>query len=131
MNKINWSNYEQLAKNVWLYLTDDRVPENATINKEAFIHEVSAMIQSACMFAIEEARRVKKQRNSYEQELLFANRKLLNIKVELEELEKWCAEQFNHADSLDKKCDNTRYFGGKKDGFSLMKIKIQSLKQES
>lgn len=47
----------------------------------------------------------------------------------LSELEKWCDEQFKHADSLDKQDGTeTRYFGGKRDAFSLLKIKIQSLK---
>lgn len=47
---IDWSNYEQLAKDCWLFLTNDKMPDNSKISKAAFLHEVKVMIESAVLF---------------------------------------------------------------------------------
>jgi hypothetical protein len=49
-HKIDYSNYEQLAKDVWLFLTDDSMPDKAKIKKAAAIHEIKVMIESAVLF---------------------------------------------------------------------------------
>jgi hypothetical protein len=48
--KIDYTNIEQLAKDVWLFLTNDSMPDEAVIKKEAALHEVAAMITSAVAF---------------------------------------------------------------------------------
>jgi hypothetical protein len=53
---IDYTNYEQLAEDVWLFLTNDKRPEKATIKKAAFIHEVKVMIETAVLFNKEEVK---------------------------------------------------------------------------
>ena len=36
---------KKMAKNAWLFLTNDKMPKKAKVNKKAFIHEVSAQIE--------------------------------------------------------------------------------------
>lgn len=43
---IDYSDVDNLAKDVWLFLTDDSMPDKKTISKEAFLNEVSAMLES-------------------------------------------------------------------------------------
>jgi hypothetical protein len=43
--KINWDDTDKLAKDCWLFLTDDSMPEKKIINKKAFLHEISAMLE--------------------------------------------------------------------------------------
>lgn len=49
-NPIDYSNYEQLAKDCWLFLTNDKLPARANIKKDAFLHEVKVMIETAVLF---------------------------------------------------------------------------------
>lgn len=50
--EVDFSNYTQMAEDCWLFLTDETMPEVATIKKEAFLHEVRAMIESARQHAL-------------------------------------------------------------------------------
>ena len=50
-NPIDYSNYEQLAKDCWLFLTNNKMPARANIKKDAFISEVKIMIESAVLFS--------------------------------------------------------------------------------
>lgn len=43
---IDFSNTEQLVNDLWLFLTDKPLYDSATIKKEAFTHEVTAMINT-------------------------------------------------------------------------------------
>lgn len=45
--EVRFDNPEEMAQNAWLYLTNDTRPAIATIKKEAFLHEVTAMIEIA------------------------------------------------------------------------------------
>lgn len=47
---IDWTNYEKLATDCWLFLTNDNLPSRANIKKEAFLHEVKVMIENAVLF---------------------------------------------------------------------------------
>lgn len=45
--KINYGNTKQLTEDCWLFLTDDSMPDTAIeIRKEAFLHEVGAMLET-------------------------------------------------------------------------------------
>lgn len=50
-HKIDFCNYKQMAKNCWLFLTNDKMPKSAEIKKEAFLHEVGVMIEIAASYA--------------------------------------------------------------------------------
>lgn len=41
---IDYDNTKQLAEDIWLFLTSDKMPDKATVKKSAFIHEVTTMI---------------------------------------------------------------------------------------
>jgi hypothetical protein len=43
---IDWMNIDARVSDVWLFLTNDKRPESATITKEAFNHEVRVMVES-------------------------------------------------------------------------------------
>jgi hypothetical protein len=43
---IDWSNLDQLAADIWLFLTNDSNPERASIPRDAFLHEVKSMMES-------------------------------------------------------------------------------------
>ena len=45
IKELEGTNLVKLAEDVWLFLTNDSMPGKAEINKEAFIHEVSAMLK--------------------------------------------------------------------------------------
>lgn len=49
-NPKDYSNFAALAKDCWLFLTTDKMPARANIKKEAFLHEVAAMITTAVIF---------------------------------------------------------------------------------
>lgn len=48
--KIDYSDFQQLAKDCWLFLTNNKMPERKLITKEVFIEEVSTMIETAVLF---------------------------------------------------------------------------------
>lgn len=43
---VDFGNVEQMAMDCWLFLTHDGLPNQYTITREAFMHEVQAMIES-------------------------------------------------------------------------------------
>lgn len=45
--KIDFTNVEEIANDCWLFLTNDKIPNKAEINKEAFLHEVKAILITA------------------------------------------------------------------------------------
>lgn len=53
-NFIDYNDIDSIAKDIWLFLTDEKMPKKASIKKKAFLHEVSIMLQ-----AIKEHERVK------------------------------------------------------------------------
>jgi hypothetical protein len=42
---IDFTNAEQMTQDAWLFLTSDKMPEKATVKKEAFDHEVGCMLE--------------------------------------------------------------------------------------
>ena len=44
--RIDYTNTEALVSDIWLFLTNQNMPDKAVINKEAFFHEVSVMIDA-------------------------------------------------------------------------------------
>lgn len=43
---IDFDNTQQLAEDIWLFLTNAKLPAKATINKKAFLHEVKTMLDT-------------------------------------------------------------------------------------
>lgn len=44
---IDYNNLDQLAKDIWLFLTNAKLPKKASIKKESFMHEVTIMMDVA------------------------------------------------------------------------------------
>lgn len=43
---VDFGNVEEIANDCWLFLTSDKIPAQSMIKKEAFMHEVGAVIES-------------------------------------------------------------------------------------
>jgi hypothetical protein len=43
--KVDFTNPTAMAEDCWLFLTNDSMPDVATIKKEAFLHEVEAALR--------------------------------------------------------------------------------------
>lgn len=44
--KIDYNNTGALVDDIWLFLTNGKMPDKATISRKAFTHEVGAMIET-------------------------------------------------------------------------------------
>lgn len=51
---IDWNNTGQLVQDIWLFLTNDKMPKRATIKREALYHEVGIMIDLVKQFYAKE-----------------------------------------------------------------------------
>lgn len=45
-DKVDFDNLDQMAKDAWLFLTADNMPKCFLVNREAFGHEVKAMLEN-------------------------------------------------------------------------------------
>lgn len=54
-SKIDYNDTRQLVEDLWLFLTNEKMPAKAMIKKEAFEHEVGVMIDLVRTYAKEEA----------------------------------------------------------------------------
>ena len=50
MDKTNFTDTKQMAEDCWLFLTDNK--DKSTISKEAFLHEVGAMLESVKQYSL-------------------------------------------------------------------------------
>jgi hypothetical protein len=75
--RIDLGNVEQLTKDVWLFLTNDSMPEVAEIKREAFEHEVSAMIESARQFHAHE--RLTSITDAYDEYVQLLNDEIVEL----------------------------------------------------
>lgn len=53
---INFNDTKALVADLWLFLTNDKMPNKAIISKEAFCHEVGVMIDSVRANAVQQCK---------------------------------------------------------------------------